>query len=186
MLARRLARRPAVAAALTAGEISVDHARVVAQSLDELASADDTLAAEAEAPLLAAARQLDPARLRREIAHARHALTPEASAVAEESRHQRRHLDVATTFEGMVAISGLLTPEGGELLMTALTPLSGAARPEDTRTPGQRRADARSSSSATVASTTPVFPRSRASARISPSSSPSRRSLALRQPDSAP
>jgi len=142
MLARRLARRPAVAAALTAGEISVDHARVVTQSLDELASADDTLAAEAEAPLLAAARQLDPTRLRREIAHARHALTPEASAAAEESRHQRRHLDIATTFEGTVAISGLLTPEGGELLMTALTPLSGVAHPEDTRTPGQRRADA--------------------------------------------
>ena len=90
ILARRLARRPAVAAALTAGEISVDHARVVTQSLDELASADGTLAAEAEAPLLAAARQLDPTRLRREIAHARHALTPEASAAAEECRHQRR------------------------------------------------------------------------------------------------
>ena len=142
VLARRLAGRPAVGAALAAGQISVDHARVVTHALDELAVADRTLAAEAETPLLAAARQLDPTRLRREIAHARHALTPEASAAADETRHERRHLDVATTFEGMVAVSGLLTPEGGELLMTALTPLSGPADPGDTRTPGQRRADA--------------------------------------------
>jgi Domain of unknown function (DUF222)/HNH endonuclease len=142
VLARRLAARPAVGAALTAGEISIDHARVVTHALEELAAADDTLAAAAEAPLLAAARQLDPARLRREIAHARHALAPEATAAADETRHQRRHLDVATTFDGMVAVNGLLSPEGGELLMTALTPLSGPAGPDDTRTPGQRRADA--------------------------------------------
>ena len=142
VLARRLTGRPAVGGALAAGDISVDHARVVTHALEELAAADTTLAAEAEAPLLAAARQLDPARLRREIAHARHALAPEAAAAADESRHQRRHLDVASTFEGMVAVTGLLTPEGGELLMSALTPLSGPADPEDTRTPGQRRADA--------------------------------------------
>lgn len=142
VLARRLAGRPAVEAALTAGEISVDHARVVTNALEELAAADSTLAADAEEPLLAAARQLDPVRLRREIAHARHALAPEAAAVADETRHHRRHLDVATTFDGMVAVNGLLSPEGGELLMTALTPLSGPAGPDDVRTPGQRRADA--------------------------------------------
>ena len=142
VLARRLIGRPAVGGALAAGDISVDHARVVTHALEELVAADTTLAAEAEASLLAAARQLDPARLRREIAHARHALAPEAAAAADESRHQRRHLDVASTFEGMVAVTGLLTPEGGELLMSALTPLSGPADPEDTRTPGQRRADA--------------------------------------------
>lgn len=142
VLARRLAGRPAVEAALTAGEISVDHARVVTNALEELAAADSTLAADAEEPLLAAARQLDPVRLRREIAHARHALAPEAAAVADETRHHRRHLEVATTFDGMVAVNGLLSPEGGELLMTALTPLSGPAGPDDVRTPGQRRADA--------------------------------------------
>lgn len=142
VLARRLAGRSAVGAALSAGEISVDHARVVTHALEELAAVDSTLAADAEAPLLEAARQLDPARLRREIAHARHALAPETTAAADETRHCRRHLDVATTFEGMVAVNGLLTPEGGELVMTALTPLSGPAGPDDTRTPGQRRADA--------------------------------------------
>lgn len=142
VLARRLAERPAVDTALAAGQISVDHARVVTHALEELAVADRTLAAEAEAPLLTAARQLDPTRLRREIAHARYALTPEASAAEDETRHQRRHLDVATTFDGMVAVSGLLSPDSGELLLTALTPLAGPAGPEDTRTAGQRRADA--------------------------------------------
>jgi len=50
VLARRLAGRPAVEAALTAGEISVDHARVVTNALEELAAADSTLAADAEEP----------------------------------------------------------------------------------------------------------------------------------------
>src|SRR5262245_9827149 len=66
VLARRLTGRPATDAALTAGEISVDHARVVTHALEELAAVDSTMASDAEAPLLAAARELDPARLRRE------------------------------------------------------------------------------------------------------------------------
>ena len=142
VLSRRLAGRPMVGAALVAGEISVDHARLVTQALDELAAEDRALASTAQVPLLAAARQLDPSRLRREIAHARHALAPAATAAADEDRDRRRHLDVATTFECMVAVSGLLTPEGGELLMTALTPLAGPSGPGDERSPGQRRADA--------------------------------------------
>ena len=42
--------------------------------------------------------------LRREIAHARHALIPEAAAASDEAAHARRHLDVARTFDGAVAV----------------------------------------------------------------------------------
>jgi Domain of unknown function (DUF222)/HNH endonuclease len=141
-LARRLADRPAAADALSAGAISVDHARLITTALGELAEVDTELAAGAEAPLIAAARRLDPAQLRRKIAHARCALVPEAVADADELAYRRRHLDVATTFEGTVAVHGTLDPESGDALLTALTALSGRTGPDDLRTPGQCRADA--------------------------------------------
>jgi hypothetical protein len=141
-LSRRLEDRPAVASALSAGEISVDHARLVTTALDELAAVDQGLASDTEAPLVDAARRLDPVRLRREIAHARYALVPEAAADAAELAYQRRRLDVATTFDGTVAVHGTLDPEGGDILLTALAALSGRTGPDDRRSPGQRRADA--------------------------------------------
>lgn len=141
-LSRRLAERPGVTDALTAGDISPDHARLVTTALAELAGVDEQLAADTEAPLLAAARELDPVRLRREIAHARHALVPEAAAALDEAAHARRHLDVARTFDGAVAVHGLLDAEGGETLLAALTALAVPGEATDGRTPGQRRADA--------------------------------------------
>lgn len=142
VLSRRLAARPAVADTLSAGTISIDHARLVTTALSELAAVDEHLATAAEAPLVDSARRLDPARLRREIAHARYALIPEAAVSADELAHQRRRIDVATTFEGTVAVSGVLDAEGGETLQTALAALSARTGPDDERTPGQRRADA--------------------------------------------
>jgi hypothetical protein len=143
VLARRLTARPVAATALSSGEISVDHARLVTTALAELdAAAGPELATAAEAPLVEAARQCDPTRLRREIAHARHALMPDTAADADEQAHERRRLDVATTFDGLVVLNGVLDPEGGEALLTALAPLTVPAGPDDSRSPGQRRADA--------------------------------------------
>jgi hypothetical protein len=141
-LSRRLAAHPEVSAELSAGQISVDHARIVTAALDELAAVDPELAAATESPLIAAAGRLDPSRLRREIAHARHALAPDAAEVSDRLAHRRRHLDVASTFEDTVAVNGVLDAEGGELLQTALAALAGRAGADDERSPGQRRADA--------------------------------------------
>lgn len=130
-------------AAVCSGDLSVDHARLVTTALDELTrAAGEPLAAGAERPLVAAARRTDPARLRREIAHARHALVPAAAADADRRAFEGRHLDVSTTFGGTVVVSGVLDPESGETLLTALAPLAGRTGPNDPRTPGQRRADA--------------------------------------------
>jgi len=143
VLARQLADRPAMTAALTAGEISVDHARLVGAALAELdAAAGRELADATEEPLVEAARRCDPSRLRREIAHARHALVPEAAAEADERAYDRRRFDVSTTFDGAVVVNGVLDPEGGEALLTALAPLTVRSGPADVRSPGQRRADA--------------------------------------------
>jgi Domain of unknown function (DUF222)/HNH endonuclease len=171
-LARRLPDLPATAAAFAAGEITGEHARLVATAVDELAdalgpkslpasdpvSADDAGAVEpepltgpeaaevvlvaAERALVEVARRTDPLRLRREIVHARHALAPDVVAAEAERAFERRWLSVSATFDGMVAVDGVLDAEGGAVLLAAVMPLAQPAGPDDIRTAGQRRADA--------------------------------------------
>jgi hypothetical protein len=59
-----------------------------------------------------------------------------------QQRHARRGLWLAPTFEGMVAVDGLLEPETGQTLLAALEPLARPHDAQDTRTGGQRTADA--------------------------------------------
>jgi hypothetical protein len=141
-LARSLPSWANTAAALAAGEISSSHAQHIVIAADELAAvAGSEIAADAEPAMVELARRVDPARLRHELAHVRHALAPEAAAEAAEVAHRRRRLSVSETFDGMVAVDGLLDPEGGALLLSALMPLAGRCGPDDQRSPRQRRAD---------------------------------------------
>ena len=125
--------------ALTEGAISPAHASVLAHGTQDL---PDHVAAEAEPVLLEAARRLDPPRLRRAITHLRLVADPEGADAQAERRHQRRGLWLSSTWEGMVAVNGLLDPEAGQTLLAALEPLARPANADDTRTGGQRRADA--------------------------------------------
>jgi hypothetical protein len=127
------------ARALTEGELSVAHARVLAQGTQDL---PDHLTAEAEPVLLEAAGRLDPPRLRRVLGHLRLVADPDGAADVTERRRQRRGLWLAPTWEGMVAIDGLLEPEAGQVLLAALEPLAGPTDAQDLRNGGQRRADA--------------------------------------------
>ena len=102
----------------------------------------DHLAAEAEPVLLEAARRLDPPRLRRVIAHLRLVADPDGTEAQAERRHQQRGLWLAATWEGMVAVNGLLDPEAGQTLLAALEPLARPASASDDRSGSQRRADA--------------------------------------------
>jgi hypothetical protein len=85
---------------------------------------------------------LDPPRLRRVPGYLRLVADPEGADRHTEQRHQRRGLWLAPTFEGMVAVDGLLEPEAGQTLVSALEPLARPASAEDTRSGSQRRADA--------------------------------------------
>jgi hypothetical protein len=67
---------------------------------------------------------------------------PEGADTQAEHRHQQRGLWVSPTWEGMVAVNGLLDPEAGQMLLAALEPLARPANAADTRSGGQRRADA--------------------------------------------
>jgi hypothetical protein len=129
----------ATADALTDGAISPAHASVLAHGTQDL---PDHLTLEAEPVLVEAARRLDPPRLRRVLGHLRLVADPERADDRAQRRQQRRGLWLAATWEGMVAVHGLLEPEAGHTLMAALEPLACPADAQDPRSGGQRRADA--------------------------------------------
>ena len=117
---------PATAQALTDGELSPAHAQVLASGTQHL---PDQVTAEAEPVLVEAARQLDPGRLRRLLGHLLQVADPDGADRDRERRHARRGLWLAPTFEGMVAVDGLLEPEAGQTLLAALEPLARPATP---------------------------------------------------------
>jgi hypothetical protein len=125
--------------ALAAGELSVAHAAALAAGTHHLPPA--TTAA-AEPVLLETAGRLDPPTLRKVVGHLVEVADPDTAAAQAHHRHERRGLWVTPTFEGMVAVDGLLDPEAGETLLTALEPLARPAAADDDRSGSQRRADA--------------------------------------------
>ena len=139
--ARALFRGPltGTARALTVGAISAAHASVLAHGTHDLPAAT---AAEADPVLVEAARRLDPPRLRRVVAHLRLVADPDRAGELAERRHQQRGLWLAPTWEGMVALQGLLEPEAGQTLVAALEPLARPSGADDARSGSQRRADA--------------------------------------------
>jgi Domain of unknown function (DUF222)/HNH endonuclease len=138
--ARALFRGPlaGTAQALADGELSLAHAQVLAHGTQELPT---HIAAEAEPVLLAAARRLDPPRLRRAITHLRLVADPDGADTQAERRYAQRGLWVSSTWAGMVAVTGQLDPEAGQTLLAALEPLARPTNADDERSASQRRAD---------------------------------------------
>ena len=92
--------------------------------------------------LVELAGRLDPPQLRRAVEHLCRVADPEGADRRAERRHERRGVWLSPTWEGMVAIDGLLDPEAGHLLQAALEPLARPAAANDDRKGGQRTADA--------------------------------------------
>jgi hypothetical protein len=138
---RALFRGPlaATAQALTSGELSPAHAGVLAHGTQTL---PEHVTTEAEPVLVEATRRLDPPRLRRVLGHLQMVADPDGADHDRERRQQRRGLWLASTWDGMVAVDGLLEPEAGPTLLAALEPLACPASAQDARSGGQRRADA--------------------------------------------
>jgi hypothetical protein len=130
---------PATGQALLDGQLSPAHASVLAASTHDLPT---QVTAEAEPVLLDAARRLDPARLRRVVTHLRLVTDPDGADRISQRRHERRGLWLTPTWEGMVALNGLLEPEAGQTLVAALEPLARPTAADDTRSGAQRQADA--------------------------------------------
>lgn len=139
---RALERMPATRVAFESGEISYSHARVLAGPVDEQ---NEEAFRGVEEVLVGVARECSPSELRRVVEHWRMNLDGDRGAGAANDRYERRRLHVSRTFWGMVAVDGLLDPEGGEILLTALQGLIDAGRDaqgDPRRSMPQRRADA--------------------------------------------
>jgi hypothetical protein len=101
---------PETAAALCAGDISPAHAQVVADGTSDL---PDHVKLAAEPVLVETARRVDPPRLRQAVAQLCQVADPDGADRAAARRHERRGLWLSPTWQGMVAIGGLLDPEAG-------------------------------------------------------------------------
>jgi hypothetical protein len=130
---------PESGTALCAGEISAAHAEVLATSTLHVPHHS---VAEAEATLLDAARRLDPPGLRKVVTHFEYTLDPDRADAAAQRRYERQGVWFTTTMDRMVAVRGILTPEAGQIVQAALDPLARPADHHDTRSGGQRTADA--------------------------------------------
>src|SRR6266508_3608335 len=102
----------------------------------------EVLAAGAGKLLAEQATQLAPGPLRHAAVHIRDHFDPDAAERRARQRQEERWLSVARTFDGAVAVQGVLDPDGGELLLTTLNGLLPPAVAHDPRSPAHRRADA--------------------------------------------
>jgi Domain of unknown function (DUF222)/HNH endonuclease len=131
---------PELECAYAAGQVSYAQVSVVAAVLPDIAP--EVLAAGAGKLLAEQATQLAPGPLRHVAARIRDHFDPEAAERRARQCHEERWLSAARTFDGAVAVQGVLDPDGGELLLNTLTALMPPPVPHDPRTPAHRRADA--------------------------------------------
>jgi len=154
--ARGLADRlPATATALSTGDITFEHARVLDRAVTpaRVALAEqgyDGGMAQAEDDLLTVAILAGPETTHRAAQSWAHTLDPQAQAMTQAQQHEARELYLDRTYDGMLSINGRLDREAGDVLLTAIGALStprasglgGLSGNTDQRTGPQRRADA--------------------------------------------
>jgi hypothetical protein len=138
---------PATAAALAAGDVSADHASVIARSMVELPGGLSTEQERvAETHLAGWARQHDPVTVGRLGRHLIHALDTDTLEDREQRAYHRREVRFSHTADGSTRVSGQLDAESAAMIRAALDPLAapnpGPDGERDPRTAGQRTADA--------------------------------------------
>jgi hypothetical protein len=139
-LARALPFAPNIDAALSAGQFSAEHARVMIKALRSVPTEFEEIVQDA---LLKMAPHCTPNDLGDAVETLLVACGVESSSdEAATKRLNKRGLKIAPTFNGMRSVSGMLTPEVGEALEIALDQLAQHAGPEDDRSHDQRQHDA--------------------------------------------
>jgi hypothetical protein len=124
--------------AIRAGEIGYQSAAVICHLREKLAEKGEQLV---EEDWVGWARQHSVHTLRDLARYARHVVDPDGFLKDENENFERRHLHISQS-GAMYVIDGVLDPEGGAALKTAIDSLSKRHAPDDDRTPRQRRADA--------------------------------------------
>jgi hypothetical protein len=130
---------PMVAAALSSGEIGYQSASVLCHLRDQLGDQRDLFN---EEEMLDFARRYSVFELRMFCRVARHVADPDGFFKEAEENNLRRRLHISLMSDGMHAIDGILDPECGSAVKTALDSLAKRRGPEDDRTHSQRMHDA--------------------------------------------
>jgi hypothetical protein len=130
---------PKIAAALSSGEIGYQSTSVLCHLRAQLGDLHDLFD---EEEMLGYARQFSVFHLRLLCRVARHAADPDGFFKEGEENYLRRRLHISLMSDGMYAIDGILDPEVGAALRTALDALAKRRGREDERTHSQRTADA--------------------------------------------
>jgi hypothetical protein len=131
---------PALAAAALAGQISMEHARVIDTTLRKIPSTSHDVV---ETNLLAAAQAADPITLGQLGRQIRIMLDSDLSAEeAAQRQYDSRWMVMNRTFRGMLHLEAMLDPESAAILEAAIGPLMAKLGDEDLRDAKQRRADA--------------------------------------------
>ena len=139
-LARQLPSLLEVSAAFERGELSGQHASVIARAVEHVLHGGGD-AIDAETLLLQEARRRDPRDLLRYGLGLLHQMAPREMEAEEDRRHRQRCVHLSEVFDGGYRLDGYLDPVAGATLKTAINGLLGPRPKDDERTPGQRRAD---------------------------------------------
>src|SRR5437899_10313238 len=129
---------PLVAEALSKGEISYQSASVICHQREKLGEKSDCLD---EEQWVGFARKHSIEDLNWIGNHMRYAVDPDGFERDTEEDYEKRFLHISQ-MNGMYHLSGLLDPESGAALKTAIDGLAKRLGQEDIRTPKQRRVDA--------------------------------------------
>lgn len=120
------------------GRVTSGHVAAIERSIRRLPS---DVVDEAAATLGHLARQVDVGRLRTAGRAIQHAVDPDGALRDTDRQFERRYLHLAPMLDGMVALDGVLDPEGAAAIDAALAPFLVPAGEHDVRTTAQRRAD---------------------------------------------
>ncbi|MDQ6637686.1 MAG: HNH endonuclease [Candidatus Dormibacteraeota bacterium] len=138
-LGRQLEELPHTAAAFQEGRLSAQHVGLVGRSAGQVGT---EALQPAEADLVRWGGELDTWEFRHLTHCLRHCLDPEGAQADANALHEKRHLGLAQSWQGLYFLEGQLDEEGGELVRTALDAIEGAPQAGDSRSKGERRADA--------------------------------------------
>ena len=137
--ARTLRELPTVAQAVLDGDVTLAHARVLTRLVGKV---DPQPLRESEPALVDIARRTDPDQLAHYVRHLLATWCPPDLEADEAAAHERRYLQLTNTHHGSWRGRFELPDAAIEILRTVLEPLARRTGLDDSRTAGQRRADA--------------------------------------------
>ena len=133
---------PESSQAMVEGEIGFAHLALIARTAAAIADSEGPGKPFDEMRLLEKAREFSVGRFRDFCHHARHAADPDGYARDEVEGVEARSLTLSTGQGGMVWLRGLLDPEGGATVRSALEPLARRSGKDDHRKRDRRLGDA--------------------------------------------